>query len=149
MNRIGVAIVGVNGAVASTVVAGVHLMKRGLVPRIGMVTERSEARIAESLTELLEFAPLESLVFAGWDLKFANCYEGALNHRVFPHHVLESVRPDLERIRPWPAIFASSYVENLAGDNVIVARSHREQIASITRDLEQFRNDNGLDRVVM
>ena len=40
MNRIGVAIVGVNGAVASTVIAGVELMKRGLVPRIGMVTEK-------------------------------------------------------------------------------------------------------------
>ena len=68
MNRIGVAIVGVNGAVASTVIAGVELMKRGLVPRIGMVTEKTDARIAESITELLEFAPLDSLVFAGWDL---------------------------------------------------------------------------------
>ncbi len=46
MNRIGVAIVGVNGAVASTVIAGVHLMMRGLVPRVGMVTERTDARIA-------------------------------------------------------------------------------------------------------
>ena len=65
MNRIGVAIVGVNGAVASTVIAGVELMKRGLVPRVGMVTERTDARIAESITELLDFAPLESLVFGG------------------------------------------------------------------------------------
>ncbi len=72
MNRIGVAIVGVNGAVASTVIAGVELMKRGLSPRIGMVTERTDARIAESITELLDFAPLESLVFAGWDLQFDN-----------------------------------------------------------------------------
>src|SRR5579859_5722549 len=99
MNRIGVAIVGVNGAVASTVIAGVHLMKRGLVPRIGMVTEKSDARIAESITELLEFAPLESLVFGGWDLKYANVYEGALQHRVLPEHVLEKIRPDLEKVR--------------------------------------------------
>src|SRR5580700_1871863 len=121
MNRIGVAIVGVNGAVASTVIAGVLLMKRGLVPRIGMVTERSEARIAESLTELLDFAPLEALVFGGWDLQFSNCHEAALHHRVLPPHVLEGVRGDLEGLRPWPAVFTGEYVENLAGQNVVAA----------------------------
>ncbi len=84
MNRIGVAIVGINGAVASTLVAGVELMKRGLAPRIGMVTERTDALIAESLTELLDFAPLESMVFGGWDLQFSNCYDGALHHGVLP-----------------------------------------------------------------
>jgi myo-inositol-1-phosphate synthase len=149
MNRIGVAIVGINGAVASTLVAGVELMKRGLVPRIGMVTERSDARIAESLTELLDFAPLESLVFGGWDLQFANCHEGALHHGVLPPHVLERVRPELESVRPWPAVFSRDYVENLRGENVGRARTHREQIADLERDLETFRRDNALERMVM
>ena len=149
MNRIGVAIVGINGAVASTLVAGVELMKRGLAPRIGMVTERSDARIAESLTELLDFAPLEGLVFGGWDLQFANCHEGALHHGVLPPHVLERVRPDLERVRPWPALFSRDYVENLHGENVARARTHREQIADLERDLETFRKDNALERMVM
>jgi len=149
MNRIGVAIVGINGAVASTLVAGVGLMTRGLAPRIGMVTERSDARIAESLTELLDFAPLESLVFAGWDLQFANCYEGAIHHGVIPPHVLERVRPDLERVRPWPALFSAEYVENLSGKNLVSARTHREQIARLQQDLEGFRRDHALDRVIM
>jgi myo-inositol-1-phosphate synthase len=149
MNRIGVAIVGVNGAVASTVIAGVELMKRGLAPRIGMVTERTEARIAESITELFDFAPLESLVFAGWDVQFAHCYEGALHHKVLPAHVLEEVRPELERVRPWPAVFATSYVENMAGDNVIAVNGYREQIALLERNLDSFRKANALERVVM
>jgi myo-inositol-1-phosphate synthase len=149
MNRIGVAIVGINGAVASTLAAGVGLMTRGLAPRIGMVTERSDARIAESLTELLDFAPLESLVFAGWDLQFANCYEGAIHHGVIPPHVLERVRPDLERVRPWPALFSGEYVENLSGKNLVNAGTHREQIARLEQDLEGFRRDHALDRVIM
>jgi myo-inositol-1-phosphate synthase len=149
MNRIGVAIVGINGAVASTLVAGVELMKRGLVPRVGMVTEKTDARIAESLTDLLDFAPLESMVFGGWDLQFANVYEGALRHGVLPPHVLESVRPELERVRPWPAVFTNEYVEKLSGTNVVRARTHREQIAVLERDLEAFKRDNNLDRIVM
>jgi len=149
MNRIGVAIIGVNGAVASTVIAGTHLMKRGLVPRIGMVTERTDARIAESITELLDFAPLENLVFGGWDLKYTNVYEGALHHKVLPEHVLEKIRPELERVRPWPAVFARSYVANTDGANVVSATSYREQIAVLERQLEAFKREHGLDRVVM
>src|SRR5580700_10555407 len=149
MNRIGVAIVGVNGAVASTVIAGVHLMMRGLVPRVGMVTERTDARIAESITDLLDFAPLENLVFAGWDPKYANVFEGAVHHKVIPPHVLEKVRPELERVRPWPAVFAKSYVEKLVGDNVIAAGSHREEIAILEANLEAFKKAHGLERVVM
>jgi myo-inositol-1-phosphate synthase len=149
MNRIGVAIVGVNGAVASTVIAGVELMKRGLAPRVGMVTERTDARIAESITELLDLAPLENLVFGGWDLQFANPYEGAIRHKVLPTHVLEQVRPELERVRPWPAVFAKSYVGKLSGENVVRTSSFREEIAILERDLEGFQKSHGLDRVVM
>jgi myo-inositol-1-phosphate synthase len=149
MNRIGVAIVGVNGAVASTVIAGVELMKRGLAPRVGMVTERTDARIAESITELLDFAPLENLVFAGWDLQFDSAYQGALHHKVLPAHVLEQVRPELECVRPWPAVFAQSYVGKLSGDNVVRANSFRKEIDVLKRDLEGFRKTQGLDRVVM
>jgi myo-inositol-1-phosphate synthase len=149
MSRIGVAIVGVNGAVASTVIAGVELMKRGLVQRLGMITERTEARISESITEMLDLVPLEGLVFGGWDLQFANCFEGALHHKVLPAHVLEKVRPELERIRPWPAVFAKSYVEKLRGDNVVAAGSHREEVAILEANLEVFKKTHGLERVVM
>ena len=149
MNRIGVAIVGINGAVASTLVAGVELMKKGLAPRIGMVTEKTEARIQESITELLDFAPLEGLVFAGWDLHFSNVYEGALNHKVIPAHVLEAVRPELERVKPWPAVFSTSYVEKLSGSHVVKAKNHREEVAILEANLEAFRKAHNLDRVVM
>jgi myo-inositol-1-phosphate synthase len=149
MNRIGVAIVGVNGAVASTVITGVELMKRGLVPRVGMVTERTDAKIAESITELLDFAPLESLVFGGWDLQIANVHEAAKHHKVIPPHLVDSVRPELERLKPWPAVFAGSYVDNIHGDNVIRVPGFRHQIAALERDLEGFRNAQGLDRMVI
>lgn len=149
MDRIGVAIVGVNGAVASTVIAGVELMKRGLAPRLGMITERTDAHMAEAITDQLDMVPLEGLVFGGWDLKFANVYEGALHHKVLPAHVLEAIRPELERVRPWSAVFGKSYVQNLTGENVVSATNFRKQIADLERDLETFKKDNGLDRLVV
>ncbi len=149
MNRIGVAIVGVNGAVASTVIAGVELMKKGLAPRIGMVTEKTEARIAETITELLDFAPLEGLVFGGWDLQFPNVYAGALHHKVLPEHVLEKIKPGLEKIRPWPAVFGKAYVERIEGQNLVRASSYRDEIAILERNLVEFKKEHNLERVVI
>jgi myo-inositol-1-phosphate synthase len=149
MSRIGVAIIGVNGAVASTVIAGVELMKRGLVPRLGMVTEKTEARISEEITEILDLAPLESMVFGGWDLQHANVYEGALEHKVLPVHILEKVKDELVKIRPWPAVFARSYVEKLDGKNVIGAAGHREEIKILEANLDGFKKAHDLDRIVV
>jgi myo-inositol-1-phosphate synthase len=147
MDQIGVLIVGINGAVASTVVAGVELMIRGRVPRIGMITEPTDAKIAEPLTSLLSFVPLENLVFAGWDMRFSNVYEGALQHGVLPHDLLTSVRGQLESVQQWPAISFSSGAHNRRG--AVQAGGSRAQIEALIGDIESFRRDRRIDRLVM
>jgi len=65
--KLGIVIVGVNGAVSSTVIAGVELMVKGLVPRVGMITESDNPAPGEKLTDHLKFRGLEDVVFGGWD----------------------------------------------------------------------------------
>jgi len=149
MSNLGVVIVGVNGAVASTLIAGVALMKRGLAPRVGMVTEKTDWKITESLTSLLEFTPLENIVFGGWDLRFANVYEGALHHKVIPAHQLEPVKAELEAIKPWKAVFAKASAVGLTGEHVVNVASFKEQIDLLCKDVETFKKEKGLDRVVL
>ena len=112
MSRLGVCIIGAGGAVASTAIAGVALMKRGLAPRIGMVTETD-------VGQRLGCVPLENLVFGGWDLRGADVFEAALRERIVPEHLLRQVEPNsrhqaLGRSRlleisrqSWPAITSS------------------------------------------
>jgi len=149
MSKVGVLVVGINGAVASTLIAGVELMLQGQAPRIGMLTERTEAKIAETLTNLLNFAPLEDLVFAGWDVRFANVYEGALHHGVLPRDTLSNVREKLERVTPWPALFSRAYAENVVGSHAVQAESFRDGIETLIRNIEEFKGSLGLDRLVM
>jgi len=149
MSELGVVIVGLNGAVSSTVIAGVKLMARGLAPRIGMITERTDANIPDAITALMDFAPIEKLVFAGWDLRFANVYEGALEHKVLPKDQLELVKADLQEIKAWPAVFAKSYAEKAAGENIVHAKGHRDEIEILTKNIEDWKKARGLERVVM
>jgi myo-inositol-1-phosphate synthase len=149
MNKLGVVIVGVNGAVASTLIAGVELMLRGLVPRIGMITEKEPVTPPESLAALLDLAPLEDLVFAGWDVRFANVYEGALHHKVLSKDLLEAVKDKLEAMRPWPAVFSKPYAQNVQGEHTVRAGSFREEIRTIVKNVTDFKKSRGIDRVVM
>jgi myo-inositol-1-phosphate synthase len=148
MSKVGVVIIGVNGAVATTLIAGVELMIRGLAPRLGMVTERTDARVTE-LTSLLDFAPLEDLVFAGWDVRHPNVFEAAVHHKVLPREQLEAVKDKLTGVTPWPAVFARRYAEKVIGDNVVNVKSYREEIALLTKNVEDFKRARGLERVVM
>jgi myo-inositol-1-phosphate synthase len=147
--KLGVAIIGVNGAVSSTVIAGTELMARGLVPRIGMLTEKSDVAGDSPISEAFDYTPLEDLVFGGWDLQFPNLYEAALTHQVLPKDKLDAIRDRLEGSKPWPAVFSQEYAANLRGDNIVTVNGMRAQVERIIDDLKTFQKANDLDNVVM
>jgi myo-inositol-1-phosphate synthase len=149
MSKLGVLIVGVGGAVASTVIAGVHLMRQKLAPRIGMLTERAADMPASPIADAFDFASLDDLVFGGWDIAGTSVYDAAIRHAVLPAAQLAQVRADLERIVPWPAIFNKEYAPNLDGTNLVCVSTHRGQVEQILRDIETFKAANGVDRCVM
>ena len=140
--RVGVVIAGLNGAVATTVLAGAALMKKGLAPRHGMMTE-------SKLCDGLPLAPLEDLVFGGWDLRTDNAYEAACEHEVVPYHLLDKVKTELEAIKAWPAVASSKYLKAMNGKNLVTVNNVREEIAHITSTIEQFKLQHKLSRVVM
>jgi len=141
VKRLGVVIVGLNGAVASTVVAGVALMKKGLAPRHGMVTEGPMAK-------LLQLAPLEELVFAGWDLREDTVYEAACHHQVVQRHLLDQVKDELS-FKAWPGVVASEFLFTMAGKNVVGAKNFRDELKILRGNIEGFKAEHNLSRVVM
>ncbi len=143
MSRLGVCFVGAGGAVASTVIAGVALMKRGLAPRIGMVTETG------GLPQTLGCAPLDSLVFGGWDIREANIFDAALRERIVPEHLLRKVEPELRAIKPWPGVVSPKFLGTADADQVVTAKSHREELEILTRNVKDFKAANKLDRLII
>jgi myo-inositol-1-phosphate synthase len=142
MSRLGVCFVGAGGAVASTVIAGITLMKRGLAPRIGMVTETD-------LRQTLSCAPLDSMVFGGWDLRDENIYEAAVRERIVPENLLKKVEPELRAIKPWPGVVSPRFLGSREGTNVVTANSHREELEILSRNVKDFKATNKLDRVII
>ena len=141
-SRIGVLIVGSSGAVATTVIAGVALMRKGLTPRVGMTTEGELGR-------MLDLVSTDDLVFGGWDLRADDTYEAALGHQVVPKHLLDEVKEELKAIKPWPGVASPKFLMSMAGRNLVAAANFREELRLLGAHIEAFKKQHQLERLVM
>jgi myo-inositol-1-phosphate synthase len=141
MDRLGVCVIGAGGAVASTMMAGTLLMRRGLAPRVGMITETG-------VGEKLGVAPLDGLVFGGWDLRSSDLYEATVREKIVPRHLADQVKDELSAIKPWPGVVSPAFLGTSPGSHVVTARGHREELERMADDVRAFQRENRLDRVV-
>src|SRR6185503_953403 len=114
--RLGVLMVGL-GAVASTVIAGVELIRRGLAEPVGSLTQMGTIRLgrrtenrAPLIRDFVPLAGLDQLVFGAWDPIPDTAYESALKCGVLSPAHIEPIAAALKEIEPMPAVFDRAYV---------------------------------------
>ena len=154
--KLGVLLPGM-GAIATTCIAGVELVRRGLGLPVGSTTQLGTILLGEGAAQRVlkvrDFVPLASLsdlVFAGWDVFPDDCYTAALKARVLESAHLDSVKDFLRAIRPMPAVFDPAYVPRLrGGTNIKSAESKLGLAQHLIEDIERFRTECHADRLVM
>ncbi len=151
--KLGIMIPGM-GAVATTFIAGVEAVRRGLAKPIGSVTQMGTIRLGkrtdENIPLIKDFVPLANLndlEFTGWDIFGENMYQAAKTARVLDNDHLEQTRPFLESITPMPAVFDQYYVKRLSGPNVKTGRSKCDLANQVKEDIQKFKQRT--DRQVM
>ncbi len=152
--KLGVLLPGL-GAVATTFVAGVEAIRRGLSKPIGSLTQTGTVRLGKrtdnrspAISEFVPIAGLDDLVFGGWDLFSDNAYEAARKAGVLRGEDLEPLKGFLEGLSPWPAVFDPDYVKNLSGEHVKKG-TRRELADQVSADIASFKEKHGLSRMVM
>lgn len=138
--RLGVAIVGLGGAVATTAVAGLELLRRGRVDTKGLPLAAARGM------GLIDY---EALTFGGWDLFEDDLAKAARNHAVLTESQLEAVAPVLSQMRPWSAVSNPRFCKNVVGTSSKTSRTLREQVQAIREDLARFRQEQKVHRVVV
>src|SRR5688572_1836257 len=133
--RLGVLTVGL-GAVASTLIAGVELVKRGIGQPIGslalMDTIRLGKRTDDRNPPIRDFVPLaglDDIVFGAWDPFPDDAYVAAQRAGVLEggRHI-EQVSDALRDVRPMPAAFDRTYVKNIDADHVLETIDKRSML---------------------
>jgi myo-inositol-1-phosphate synthase len=120
------------------------LTQRGTV-RLGKRTENRSPKIAE----FVPLTSLDDLVFSGWDVYEDTAYEAARKAGVLNTEHLSALKPFLEGIQPWPAVFDPNYVKRLKGTHVKQGKSKRDLAEQLLSDIDGFKKSQGLERLVM
>ncbi|MBP1684977.1 MAG: Myo-inositol-1-phosphate synthase [Deltaproteobacteria bacterium] len=153
--KLGVLLVGL-GAVSSTFIAGVELLKKGIGQPIGSLTQLGTIRLGKRtdkrtprIRDFVPLADLDALVFGAWDIFPDNAYQAAVRARVVEPALLDRVQPELEAVKPWPAVFSRDYVKRLDGPHVKVGAHKLDLADQLMADIHAFRAATGVSRMVM
>jgi myo-inositol-1-phosphate synthase len=138
--RVGIAVIGLNGAVATTAAAGIAMIRAGSNDLSGLPLA---SRDVEGM------AAYRDLHFGGWDLSHDDLATAALKHGVLTESELANGASSLSDMRPWPAVGSTDFCANIDGANKIAAPGHRAAVQHIQDDLARFKSEQNLDRVVM
>jgi myo-inositol-1-phosphate synthase len=143
------------GAVATTFIAGVESIRRGLTKPIGSLTQMATIRLgqrAEKRSPLIkEFVPLtslENIVFGAWDPIPDDAYTSARKAGVLEERDLEPLKDFLQSIKPMPAVFDQHYVTRIHGTNVKHGKTKRDLAEQLRHDIRTFKAANQCDRLV-
>jgi len=153
--KLGILIPGM-GAVATTVMAGVYAVRKNLGKPIGSLTQMGTIRLgkrtekrAPKINEFVPLSKLEDIEFGGWDIFEDNAYEAAVNARVLEPTLLEKIKPELEAIRPMPAVFERNYVKRLDGRYVKRGKTKMDLAEQVREDIRNFKKSRKLERLVI
>jgi myo-inositol-1-phosphate synthase len=129
--------------------------RRGLGKPIGSMTQLGTIRLgkrtddrAPMIRDFVPLAPLEDLVFGGWDIFPDNLLESAKHADVLSSKHLDPIAEELAAIKPMKAAFFPEYVKRLHGTHVKQAKTKAELVEQLRQDIRDFKKSEGVDRVV-
>ena len=153
--KLGILIVGL-GAVATTFIAGVEAVRKGISAPIGSLTQMGTVRLGKRtdgrspmIKDFVPLAELNDLVFGGWDIFNDSAYEAAANAQVLNPQHLAQLKPFLDGIKPMPAVFDKNYVKLLDGPNVKKGKNKLDLANQLRADIRNFKKEHGCSRLVM
>jgi myo-inositol-1-phosphate synthase len=152
--KLGVLLPGM-GAVSTTFMAGVELIRKGKAQPVGSLTQLGTIRLGKrtdgrspQINKFVPLSDLKDLVFGGWDIFKDNAYQAASKAGVLSSEHLQKVKPFLSGITPMKAAFDREYVKKLDGSHVKKGKNKYDLALQIKEDIEKFRKAKRVSRLV-
>jgi myo-inositol-1-phosphate synthase len=144
------------GAVSTTFMAGVELIRKGIRNPVGSLTQMAAIRLGKRtekrnplIKDFVPLAALDNLKFAGWDILGGTAYDAAKKAGVLNKDDLELARPFLKGVSVMPAVFDQDYVKRLRPKAIKKAKTKMELAEQLRDDIRSTMKSNGSKRGVM
>lgn len=168
--KLGVMVVGLGGNNGSTFMAGILANKLGFTwetkegvqyPNyFGSITQASTVRLGSDcngndfyvpMNSLLPMVHPNDLVIGGWDISNLNMGDAMKRAQVLDVTLQQKLYPYMKDITPLPSIYYPDFIaaNQCERANNLLYGNKTEQLDSIRNQIRDFKNENGLDKVVV
>ena len=141
------------GAVATTLFAGVEMIRRGLRPAVGSYVEMGDLSDASGaslpLRSAFSFPALKSIEFGGVDLIEVDALASARNCGVLSSADLTEVAPFLATIKAGPGLHDAAYIKTLDALRTRPERTKVLQAEAMAGEFRSFFSSRGISRGVV
>lgn len=149
--RLGILVVGLGGAVSTTMIAGVLAARKGLAKPVGSITQMATIRMEDNQEKLIKdvvpLADLNDIVFGGWDIFAEDTYEAGLFAEVLKEKDLNMVKDEMQAIKPMTAAFDHNWAKRLNGTHIKQAATRWDMVEQLRKDIRDFKAANNCDRI--
>ena len=145
------------GAVSTTFVAGVLAARKGYAQPTGSLSQLSHIRLGKrhedrnpKIKDFVPLASLDDLEFGGWDPYSDDAYAAAMKAGVLEARHIEGIGDELRAIKPMSAVFSPRWVRNLDDTDQVKTgqRTHMDSAEALMEDIDRFRSEKEVDRLV-
>ncbi len=151
--KLGILVVGVGGAVATTMITGVLAARKGLAKPIGSISQMAKMKTQDGVEKLIKdivpLTKLEDIVFGGWDIFPENAYEAACYAEVLKDKDICKVKDELEAIKPMPAAFDHNWAKRLNGTHIKKTATRWDMVEQLREDIRNFKAANHCERIAV
>eukprot|EP00803_Ostreobium_quekettii_P004720 evm.model.scf_1837.1 EVM.evm.TU.scf_1837.1 scf_1837:14185-20766(-) len=167
--KLGVLLVGLGGNNGTTLVGGILANKHGLSwmtkdglkrPNYyGSLTQAAACRLGNMNGEevyapfksLLPMANPEDLVIGGWDISSLNMAEAMERAQVIDFQLQLQLVPYMQDMVPLPGIYDPIFIAANQGERAdnLIKGTKVEQVEVVQQNIRDFKESNGLDKVVV
>ena len=153
--KLGILVVGMSGAVATTFIIGTLAARRGLAQPIGSLTQLARLKYGPEpgqeavIKDIVPLAGLDQLVFGGWDIFPDSVLDGALHAEVLSEKDILLVADEAREIRPMKAVFDHRYITRLNGTWLKTGPTKWDLTQQLRQDIRDFRAQHGCSRLVV
>ncbi|KAL6468079.1 hypothetical protein MHYP_G00237560 [Metynnis hypsauchen] len=167
--KLGVMLVGWGGNNGSTVTAAVLANKLGLTWRTksgiksanyyGSLLEASTVSLGSGpngevfvpFRDLLPMVHPNDIIFDGWDISSMDLGRAMERAQVLDWSLQEMLRPHMSKLKPRPSIYIPEFIaanQEHRADHVLTG-TKAEQVEQIRRDIRDFKEKSGVDKVIV
>ena len=154
--KLGILCIGL-GAVSSTFITGVLMIRKGMGKPVGSITQMAKIRVGKGgnasykhVSEIVPMPTLDDIAFGAWDILPDNAFESAMHAEVLKDRDIYPVKEELEAITPMRGIYDPDYVKAIDGTwTKDTSLTRWELMEQVREDIRKFKQEKGCSRVVV